>query len=341
MKIHILFPFQEGPKGGGGNQFLKALGWHWQSLGVYEDNIEKADIVLFNSHQWLKKAVQLKKKFPSKIFIHRIDGPLRTYRPKEAFFDRIIFQANRFVADGTVWQSKWSQKENKKLFKYYCQNEIVVYNAPNEQIFNKQDKSLFNKSGKIKIIAVSWSVSTLKGFDIYKFLDDNLDFNKYQMVFVGRSPIEFKNIKMIKPVEQLELAGILKQNDIFITASKIESCSNALIEALSCGLPCLAFNSSSNPEIIGQGGELFNSAEDLLKKIDKIANNYLSYQKKLPIFSLNKIAKDYFNFASMILQDSQSGFYIPREVGILARASFVITSFFSKLKKVLNLCFSR
>jgi len=110
---------------------------------------------------------------------------------------------------------------------------------------------------------------------------------------------------------------------------------------LSCGLPCLAFNSSSNPEIIGQGGELFNSAEDLLKKIDKIANNYLSYQKKLPIFSLNKIAKDYFNFASMILQDSQSGFYIPREVGILARASFVITSFFSKLKKVLNLCFSR
>lgn len=336
MKIHILFPFQEGPKGGGGNQFLKALKQHWGGLGAYEDNIEKADIILFNSHQWLKKAMQIKKKFPSKVFIHRIDGPLRTYRPKEAFFDNLIFKANRFVADGTVWQSKWSQEENKKLFQYHCQNETVIYNAPDEQIFNKQGKLVFNKNNKIKIIAVSWSQSALKGFDIYKFLDDNLDFKKYQVTFIGNSPIQFKNIKAFGQMEQTKVAWQLKQNDIFITASKIESCSNALIEALSCGLPCLAFNSSSNPEIIERGGELFDNAQELLKKIDKVANNYLNYQKNLPVFSLDKTAKNYFDFASKIYQDSQSGFYINREVGILARMSFGLTNLFAKFKKFLN-----
>ncbi|MDO8524133.1 MAG: glycosyltransferase [bacterium] len=336
MKVHILFPFQEGPKGGGGNQFLKALKYSWQSSGVYEESIEKADVILFNSHQWLKKAMEIKKRFPSKIFIHRIDGPLRTYRPKEAFFDKLIFKANRFVADGTVWQSKWSQRENKKLFKYQCQNETVIYNAPNEQIFNKKEKTEFKKNNKVKIIAVSWSVGVLKGFDIYKFLDENLNFKKYQMVFVGRSPIKFKNIEMIEPVTHQKLAEILKKNDIFISGSKIESCSNALIEALNCGLPCLAFNSSSNPEIVGRGGELFSSEKDLLFKIDKIANNYLNYQKNLPVFSLNKISGDYFDFANKIFQDSQSGFHIPREVGVSARMSFALNYFYVYFKKLFN-----
>jgi glycosyltransferase involved in cell wall biosynthesis len=335
-KIHILFPFQDGPKGGGGNQFLKALKQYWGDFGVYEDDIEKADVILFNSHQWLNKVVEAKKKFPSKVFIHRIDGPLRTYRPKEAFFDRLIFQTNRFVADGTIWQSKWSQQQNKDLFSYKCPFETVIYNAPDEKVFNKQGKLAFDKNNKIKIIAVSWSISALKGFDIYKFLDENLDFKKFQMTFVGRSPVEFKNIKLMGQMEQADLAKQIKQHDIFITASKIESCSNALIEALSCGLPCLAFNSSSNPEIVRRGGELFDSAEDLLKKIDKIANSYAVYQKKLPVFSLNKASGDYFEFASKIFDQTQSGFYFPRQVGVAAILIFIKERFFANIKKIFN-----
>ncbi len=336
MKIHILYKFEEGFLGGGGNQFLKAIREKWRKFGFYEDDITKADVILFNSHHYLKQAFYFKKKFPAKIFIHRIDGPLMTYRPKEAFFDNYIFKANKFVADGTVWQSKWSQAQNKKIFKYNCQNETVIYNAPNEQIFNKQNKNSFNPKEKIKLVAVSWSSNVLKGFDTYKFLDENLDFKRYQMVFVGRSPIKFKNIKIIEPLDQKKLAEILKQNDIFITASKIESCSNALIEALSCGLPCLAFNASSNPEIIGGGGELFDNEKDLLFKIDKIANNYLNYQRNLPVFSLNKISGNYFDFANKIFQDSQSGYYIPREVGVMAKTSFIFSGFLVFFQKIIN-----
>ena len=335
-KIHILFPFQKGPKGGGGNQFLKALRYFWKSMGVYENDIEKADIVLFNSHQWIKKAIKIKKRFPSKIFIHRIDGPMQTYRPREAFLDNLIFKINKFVADGVVWQSKWSQNENKKLFPYQCRFEAVVHNAPNEQIFNKKDKPSFKQSNKVKLIAVSWSNSQLKGFDVYKYLDENLDFKKYQMTFIGRSPITLKNIQVLEAMEQAQLAKQIKQHDIFITASKIEACSNVLIEALSCGLPCLAFNASSNPEVIAKGGEVFDNNKDLLLKIDKIVNNYTNYQKNLPVFSLKKVANSYFDFANKICQDAQSGFYTPREVGIMAKASFLLTNFLAIFAKIFN-----
>ncbi len=334
MKIHILFPFQEGPRGGGGNQFLKALKYYWISSGVYEQDIQKADVVIFNSHQFLGKVIKAKKKFPNKVFIHRIDGPMRGYRPKEAFLDELIFKINKFVADGTVWQSKWSQKQNKALFPYENSFETVIYNAPNEQVFNKKEKADFKKLGKIKIIAVSWSSNPLKGFDIYKFLDENLNFNKYEMLFVGKSPVQFKNIKVLGLMKHTDLSKQIKQSDIFISGSKIESCSNVLIEALSCSLPCLAFNSSSNPEIIGKGGELFSNTQELLVKIEKVANNYNNYQKNVPVFSLSNIAKQYQELAIEIYDQAQSGFYKTREVGVMAEISFsrgLVSSFFQKV----------
>ncbi|MDD4990301.1 MAG: glycosyltransferase family 4 protein [Candidatus Pacebacteria bacterium] len=336
MKIHILYKFEQGFQGGGGNQFLKALKDEWVGLNVYEEKPEKADIILFNSHQNLKEVFKLKKTFPDKIFIHRIDGPIQAYRPKEKFQDKLIFKVNNFSADGTVWQSEWSKKENKKLLPFSSQYQTVVYNAANSRIFNKDGKKDFNPSSKIKLVTVSWSKNLLKGFDIYQYLDTHLDFKRYQMVFVGRSPVEFKNIKMVEPSLPEKIAEILKQSDIFVFASKVESCSNALIEALSVGLPCLAFNSSSNPEIIGAGGELFESPKELLGKIDKVAKNYFFYQKNLPVFSLERIARQYFNFAKQIFSDTQSGFYFPRQVGVQAALSFSFSRFVAFLNKAAN-----
>jgi len=87
---------------------------------------------------------------------------------------------------------------------------------------------------KVKLIASSWSNNWRKGFDIYRFLDENLDFSKYEMTFVGNSPVKFKNIKQIPPVESRDLAELLRTHHIYITASQNDPCSNSLIEALSC-----------------------------------------------------------------------------------------------------------
>ena len=39
---------------------------------------------------------------------------------------------------------------------------------------------------------------------------------------------------------------------------------------MSCGLPTVAINSSSNPEIFNGRGELFNNKKDLIPKILKL-----------------------------------------------------------------------
>ena len=51
-------------------------------------------------------------------------------------------------------------------------------------------------------------------------------------------------------MEHHELSNELRENDIFIFASKKEACSNAFIEAANCGLPAVALNDGGNPEIL-------------------------------------------------------------------------------------------
>ena len=58
MKCHILFPFVDGPWGGG-NQFLKAQRQEMMSRGVYCDDADRADVVFTNSHHWLQQELAL------------------------------------------------------------------------------------------------------------------------------------------------------------------------------------------------------------------------------------------------------------------------------------------
>ncbi len=319
MKINILYKFQNQPWGGG-NQFLKALKKEFVRMKVYEESPEKADVILFNSHHNFNEAFIIKKKFKEKIFIHRIDGPLYLTRGRSHELDKIIYKFDQLVADGIIFQSNWCREQNRKSFKISTKYAIAICNASDKEIFNRQKKS-FNPD-KIKLIASCWSSNLRKGFEIYKYLDENLNFLKYEMTFVGNSPIEFKNIKHIKPVQSEKLAEILKQHDIYITASQNDPCSNSLIEALSCGLPAVVLNGGGHPELIQEGGELFYTKQDIIKKIDKIAKNYYHYQSKIPELSMKKISQDYYEFARRVYEDVKQKKYIPQKINFLGKLNF-------------------
>ena len=110
MKIHILLKIVNGPYGGS-HQFLRALKKYFIKKGVYEDDPKKADIILFNSCQNMTKTAKIKLKYFNKIFVHRIDGPIRLYNNMCDKRDLVTNMGNELIADGTIFQSKW--QENK------------------------------------------------------------------------------------------------------------------------------------------------------------------------------------------------------------------------------------
>lgn len=325
-KIHIFFKFTDQPWGGG-NQFLKALRNEFKKNNVYSNNSKNADFILFNSHHNLKNIVKLKFKHPKKIFVHRIDGPISLIRDKNLIIDKLVFRLSNKIADLSIFQSKWSLKQSTKLGFQKTTNTAIIYNAPDKTIFNKKNKQPFKASGKIRLIATSWSSNPNKGFKIYKYLDKNLDFNKYEFIFIGNSPIKFKNILHIQPLPSKKLATELKKSDIYITASKNDPCSNSLIEALSCGLPAVVLDNGGHPELIQKGGETFSTAKEAIKKINKIANNYQHYQNKLPEYDIQQISKNYIDsFSGITHSDKKIGFF-----------SFVIIFLQIKITRLISL----
>ena len=88
MKIHILFDIKAGPAGGG-NQFLKCLKAWLESQSCYSQAPEDADVFLFNSHQNVFEVAKIKRLYPDKPFVHRIDGPMRLYNKCKTLLDGV------------------------------------------------------------------------------------------------------------------------------------------------------------------------------------------------------------------------------------------------------------
>jgi glycosyltransferase involved in cell wall biosynthesis len=299
IKVHILFEFREGPWGGG-NQFLKSLKKYLCSIGACDENVAAAQVILFNSHQRIDEVVKAKLNYPEKIFIHRIDGPIRLYSRTNDKRDNVVFAANRYLADATVFQSTWSRQQNHRLGLHQKSFETIIPNAPEPTIFNRRPSKSFSTDRKTRLIATSWSPNWKKGFDVYQWLDENLDFNKYEMVFVGKSPIQFKNIRSVSPLSNKDIAEKLKESDIFIFASPLEACSNSLLEALHCGLPPVGPDKSSTPELIGRGGETFSRASEIPALLEKITADYHSYQANICNPSIEEVGKRYYDFMARV-----------------------------------------
>jgi glycosyltransferase involved in cell wall biosynthesis len=288
---------------GGGNQFLKALEKQLERTGSRAEHPEDAQCILFNSFQFIEAVISLRLKYPDKVFLHRIDGPIRLYNHPGDSRDYIVNAANRALAHGTVFQSNWSRDQNHAMGLPVGCFETVIGNAADPDIFFPGNAPLRQGARKIRIISTSWSPNWKKGFDTYRWLDEHLDFDRFEFTFVGNSPIAFHNIKTVPPLDSVKLAGTLHQHDIYVTASQSDPCSNALIEALSCGLPAVALSDGGHPDILQRGGELFRRREEIPLLLERIAANYQQYQSRIEVVPLVNVARAYEAFAERIRVD--------------------------------------
>jgi len=300
MSIHILYEFRDGPWGGG-NQFLKALRTQFRNEGIYAESPEEADAILFNSHHfgpgntYLDALLRLRRHNPDLVLVQRIDGPIQAVRGTDRQIDNVIYRANALLADGTIFQTEWSRKENVRrglISRHHA--ETVINNAPDSGIFHPSKES--SGRSKTRLIATSWAANSRKGFGYYDFLDRKLDWSRFEMRFVGNTPQAFKNIVHIPPQDSAALSKLLRDSDIFITGSSNDPCSNSLLEALHSGLPAVALKSGGHPELVGDGGVLFEGEADLIDAIETVAAQRKDHRKRISVRSLCDIAGDYAHF---------------------------------------------
>jgi glycosyltransferase involved in cell wall biosynthesis len=224
--------------------------------------------------------------------VHRVDGPLSVYRGRDDGTDEFIWKINQELADVTVFQSKYSMEKHLELGMAFKAPRVVM-NASDPAIFNVRGRVAFDRARKIRLISTSWSSNPRKGAPTYKWIEDHLDWSRFEYTFVGNSPIAFDRIRMIPPVPSRRLAEILRQHDIYVAASQDDPCSNALIEALNCGLPALYLESGGHPEIVQGAGLGFCRADQVPELLDRLVDEYEERQAQVSVPSLTEVTQKY------------------------------------------------
>ena len=179
------------------------------------------------------------------------------------------------------------------------------------------DKIRINKFHKNKTFLVIGRLGEEKKCDqiirVFSKLSENLN---VKLTFLGDGPLEEDLLKMTKQLGQTHriffkgavknIKEYLAASDFYVSASKSEGMSNALIEAMSLGIPAITSNVSGVNEIVfnNENGFVFEPNDEkffyekIIKAIscsdEKYANmSLLASEHILKNFSINLIAKKY------------------------------------------------
>jgi glycosyltransferase involved in cell wall biosynthesis len=289
------------PPTGGGHQFLRGFWREAEAQGLkVENNALSAGTraCLFNSFNYdLRRLKRLRRH--SVLYVHRVDGPIDVYRGRQDGIDQSIWRANCELADKTIFQSDYSLKEHLKLGFDFVRPKVIL-NAADPEIFHARERTNFSRNRKIRLIASSWSDNPNKGSSVYQWLDEHLDWDRFECSFVGRSPVKYKNIQMLPPVDSQRMSDLFRQHDIYLTASKNDPCSNSLIEALTCGLPALYLRSGGHPEIVKEAGLGFDDTEQIPFLLGRLVDDYERFQAKIAVPSLSDICTEYLNVLELV-----------------------------------------
>lgn len=159
-----------------------------------------------------------------------------------------------------VGVSDWLTGEARKAPVFANAKEITrIYNWIDLKIFQPTESSVREELGLkdekiILFVASGWSKE--KGLQTILDLSEKLQENeKIVMVGnIGNSVVLPKNVLHIKATNSVEeLVKYYSMADVFVQPSLEETFGKVTAEALACGTPVVCFNSTANPELVGNG----------------------------------------------------------------------------------------
>jgi glycosyltransferase involved in cell wall biosynthesis len=282
------------PPYGGGNQFLLALIAEFERRGLtVEVNTLSGETpaCLFNSFNFDFDRLRRFARSGARM-VHRVDGPIAVYRGFDDGTDHRIVVVNEALASATIFQSQWSLREHRRLG-FDLQEPVVIHNSVDPAIFHPPIAREPLDGRPLRVVATSWSDNPRKGADILQWLDAHHDPSRVGLVFVGNTQVHFDRIRTIAPVPSREVAEILRSNDVYLATSRDDPCSNALLEALACGLPAVYLRSGGHPELVGDAGIGFDEPADLPDVFERVRRELDERRAAIRVPALSKVADRY------------------------------------------------
>ena len=351
LKISINVQNKEGPWGGG-NLFITNLKNYLESKGnkvIFDLFDGDIDIILIIDPRMLSESVIYsikdiqfyKRSINSECkVIHRINEC--DERKGTSGINKYYIEANK-IADYTVFVSEWLKNTFIKSG-FSSKNNEVIMSGSDSEIFNDDGRLFWDGTEPLKIVTHHWGNDLNKGFDIYQYLDENIQKkfkNKIEFTYIGNTNnnIEFKSTNVIQPKSGIELANLIKKNHIYLTASINEPSGNHHIEGAQCGLPIIYRKSGGTPEFAQGFGVGFQGIEDFIEAVEEIQKNYDDYfhkMKKYP-FNSSSMSRDYLDLFYKVLSSDFHTESARKETNIISIYFQNFSYYINKFLNIINL----
>lgn len=310
-KIALGYEIREGPWGGG-NQFLRSFKSYFGEKGAQvvhklEDGLDV--IILINTRSGtfsMDELKRYKRRNPKVKIIHRINETDKAKNTR--VIDKMRIEATK-ISDAVIFISEWLRQYYIGMGLKLSIPETVIWNGPDENIFNPTGYSRWEPGTPMKIVTHHWSDNIMKGIDIYKYFDEILADpwmkKRFEFTYIGRTPqtMAFQNTRLVSPLFGNQLAEEIKKNHVYLTAARWEACGMHQLEAACCGLPVLYINEGGGVVETCRRFGIEYHKETFVVGLMKMLEEYEIYRKVMKNFPLNSAAanKKYEEFIGELL----------------------------------------
>jgi hypothetical protein len=242
MRFYINRAIVHGPHGGG-NLWVKAAYQNISAMKQHEmlspgDFRARPDVIFLAGLDSDGTAISAEQAIMYKMYMGNVKLIARINendaRKGTDYVDDNMLKLSEYV-DGAVFVSNWLH-DHFVSRGWKCQNNIVVYNGVDPNVFKSNVKI---DNGKVNLLMSHWSDNYLKGQDYAEWIDEFVGKHpdKYSFTYIGRTKANFKNSSLIPPMFGEALGKELGKYDVCINASRFDPGPNSVIEPIACGLP--------------------------------------------------------------------------------------------------------
>lgn len=308
---------------GGANSFLSSLRRRLRQDGIEFVNQPRKgfDIALLNALTDGLTLERLKAIHAyGKPVVHRKVGyvvsgsaQMRAVQDGVVWGDRLQIEMSPYIHH-SVFQSRYSH--DTFAAEGFLGKSSIITNGVDTDIFhqsvscglwgsgNRSRRSFWDGRSTFRLAIATWSKDPAKGFDEYLRFDEALEgMGNVEIWFIGRHPpdVLFRNIRCFGARGHRRLAKLLRNCHGFIQMARSETCSNAMLEAINCGLPVIYLNSGSSKELASNYGVEY--CGDPAESIANLQTQYpdLSERTIDNPYSIELAAKEYLKLIHEVL----------------------------------------
>lgn len=276
---------------GGANQWASQVTRYLRASGyrVRHDLDQRVDAIIM-THTGLSRGVSfgvdkvldyLSRRGPVPV-IHRIND--NDIRKGTSEMDAFLAASNK-VATHTVFVSEWLRDHHAARW--------FDASAPHSVIEPGADPAVFHPFGNrppasgepMRIVTHHWSDNWSKGFDVYQKIDEAIASGAvegFELWIIGRWPKEliWQSARTHAPASGRDLAALLRQCHLYVSASRHEPGAMHPVEGLQCGLPLIVHPDSGGTLAMGLRHGLV-LGDSLAGTLNEARERYLSLRHSL------------------------------------------------------------